>query len=135
MLLPACPISSGVAGPKRTSAVQRRAVHRRLSSHLDMIFSAIISYFSMKCRAISEIEPCAMTTLVPVSAIDLMICDSVIAVTVCEQCVEERSEYKRLDTAAYAERMPHLRPNVITGLGAAAYSERINHLLLQLVWS
>mmetsp|Transcript_3122 Transcript_3122/g.5849 ORF Transcript_3122/g.5849 Transcript_3122/m.5849 type:complete len:272 (-) Transcript_3122:849-1664(-) len=67
------PISSAVAGPRRTRAVDPVAEQMRLSSHLETILTHIIPYLSMKCMAISETVPPEMTTLVPVSAMALMI--------------------------------------------------------------
>mmetsp|Transcript_6031 Transcript_6031/g.11900 ORF Transcript_6031/g.11900 Transcript_6031/m.11900 type:complete len:203 (+) Transcript_6031:327-935(+) len=62
------PISSGVQGPKRITAVAPRAPHSLRSSNLEVILSTMRSYLSKKCRAISLSEPLQITTLAPEAA-------------------------------------------------------------------
>mmetsp|Transcript_7413 Transcript_7413/g.20574 ORF Transcript_7413/g.20574 Transcript_7413/m.20574 type:complete len:303 (-) Transcript_7413:372-1280(-) len=67
------PISSGNGVPSRTRAVAPTAWHNRRSSHLEETLRHKRSYLSMKCMAISEIDPPLITTSIPASAIPWII--------------------------------------------------------------
>jgi hypothetical protein len=55
------PISSGVQGPRRITAVAPKAPHIRLNSNFDVILITIRENLSRKCIAISLIDPWQMT--------------------------------------------------------------------------
>jgi hypothetical protein len=55
------PISSGVQGPRRITAVAPKAPHIRLNSNFDVILITIRENLSRKCIAISLIDPWQIT--------------------------------------------------------------------------
>mmetsp|Transcript_85901 Transcript_85901/g.256172 ORF Transcript_85901/g.256172 Transcript_85901/m.256172 type:complete len:414 (-) Transcript_85901:102-1343(-) len=72
LMLSTYPSSSGRGGPVRMMEVAPTVRHTRLSSNLEVIFSARILYLFRKCSAISEMEPPEMTTSTPASLMLLM---------------------------------------------------------------
>mmetsp|Transcript_5349 Transcript_5349/g.13187 ORF Transcript_5349/g.13187 Transcript_5349/m.13187 type:complete len:257 (-) Transcript_5349:894-1664(-) len=73
------PSSSGEGAPNVERAVAPVALHRRSSSNLEGMRSAIMPYFSIKCIAISPIALPLTTTLTPASAMALMYSSSLLS--------------------------------------------------------